>query len=171
MNRPFNKKRFWLIIAILALVEALVCYVVLQREYLFPSDEVSEIYDRYEKVEGIDVSFVKDYKVNDTLFVDVTLLEAKDSVGWTTLQADFHVPVIPEEYRKLLANSSSVDFWLASKKDPTIKTDTIISHNDLIVMSRQRQTICVCHIENKRQADAIMDKQTNELSTSKNTKQ
>ena len=171
MNRPFNKKRFWLIIAILALVEALVCYVVLQREYLFPSDEVSEIYDRYEKVEGIDVSFVKDYKVNDTLFVDVTLLEAKDSVGWTTLQADFHVPVIPEEYRKLLANSSSVDFWLASKKDPTIKTDTIISHNDLIVMSRQRQTICVCHIENKHQADAIMDKQTNELSTSKNTKQ
>ena len=92
MKRPFNKKRFWLIIAILALVEALVCYIAIQWKYIFPSNEVSEIYARYEKVEGINVSFVKDYKVNDTVFVDITLLEATDSVGWVTLKKDFDIP-------------------------------------------------------------------------------
>lgn len=101
MNRPFNKKRFWLIIAILALVEALVCYVVLQREYIFPSEEVSEVYTRYADDESIDASFIKGYRVNDTLFVDVTLLQAKDSACWERLVEDFglteSVRVIPDK--------------------------------------------------------------------------
>ena len=169
MNLPRNIRRFWLWVGIALLIELAAITLWKRWYWFFPTHAVSEVYTRYADTDGINVVFFKDFKVNDTLSLDVTLLEAKDSAGWTTLQADFHVPVIPEEYRKLLANSSSVDFWLASKKDPTIRTDTIISHNDLIVMSRQTQTICVCHIENKRQADAIMDKETNELSTSKNT--
>lgn len=155
-----------------ALLIELAAFTLWKRWYwFFPTHAVSEVYTRYAGTDGLNVVFLKDFQVNDTLFVDVTLLEAKTDSAWVVLQSDFHVPIIPEEYRELLANSSSVDFWLASKKDPTIRTDTIISHNDLIVMSRQKQTISVCHIENKRQADAIMDKKTNELSKSKNTKQ
>ena len=89
MKRTFNKKRFWLIVALLALVEVLVCYVVLQGRYLFPSEEVSEVYSRYANDESIDASFIKGYRVNDTLFVDVTLLEAKDSAAWERLVEDF----------------------------------------------------------------------------------
>ena len=159
----------WVGVALLIEVAA---FTLWKRWYwFFPTHAVSEVYTRYAGTDGLNVVFLKDFQVNDTLFLDVTLLEAKTDSAWVVLQSDFHVPIIPEEYRELLANSSSVDFWLASKKDPTIRTDTIISHNDLIVMSRQKQTISVCHIENKRQADAIMDKKTNELSKSKNTKQ
>jgi len=156
----------------IALLIELAAIMLWKRWYwFFPTHAVSGVYTKYAGTDGLNVVFLKDFQVNDTLFVDVTLLEAKTDSAWVVLQSDFHVPIIPEEYRELLANSSSVDFWLASKKDPTIRTDTIISHNDLIVMSRQKQTISVCHIENKRQADAIMDKKTNELSKSKNTKQ
>ena len=166
--RP-KPKQLLTVIIILAMV--LLALAVRLWPRTVPYAQCSDLYKRYAAVDDIDATFIKGYQVNDTLFLDVTLLEAKTDSAWVVLQSDFHVPIIPEEYRELLANSSSVDFWLASKKDPTIRTDTIISHNDLIVMSRQKQTISVCHIENKRQADAIMDKKTNELSKSKNTKQ
>ena len=117
MNRPFNKKRFWLIIAILALVEALVCYVVLQREYLFPSDEVSEVYTRYADDESIDASFIKGYRVNDTLFVDVTLLQAKDSAGWERLLNDFHLENVIDTSAYRQPHSFSIS--MVSPKDPT----------------------------------------------------
>ena len=117
MNRPFNKKRFWLIIAILALVEALVCYVILQREYLFPSDEVSEVYTRYADDESIDASFIKGYRVNDTLFVDVTLLQAKDSAGWERLLNDFHLENVIDTSAYRQPHSFSIS--MVSPKDPT----------------------------------------------------
>ena len=117
MNRPFNKKRFWLIIALLALVEALVCYVVLQREYLFPSDEVSEVYTRYADDESIDASFIKGYRVNDTLFVDVTLLQAKDSAGWERLLNDFHLENVIDTSAYRQPHSFSIS--RVSKEDPT----------------------------------------------------
>lgn len=136
-----------------------------------PFDQCSDLYKQYVAVEGINATYIKDYKVNDTVFVDVTLLEAKTDSAWTVLQTDFNVPIIPEEYRELVASYSSVDFWLASKNNHRDRTDTIISHNDIIVMSRQMQTICICHIENKRQSDAIVNKEIHDLKTSKTIKQ
>ena len=52
-EKTFNKKRFWLIVAILALVEAAILCLVLQWKYIFPSREVSDLYTHYEKVDGV----------------------------------------------------------------------------------------------------------------------
>lgn len=158
-------KRAWLITIIICLVILGGGAAVLLLPQVVPFDQCSDVYKRYADMDGIDATFIKDYKVNDTVRVDVTLLEAQTDSAWTILQTDFNVPILPEEYRELVASSNSVDFWLASKDNPKDRTDTIISHNDIIVMSRQMQTICICHIENKRQSDAIMDSKTHELST------
>lgn len=156
----------------IALLIELAAFTLWKRWYwFFPSYSVSELYTKYAGTEGLDVAFVKDYRVNDTVFVDVTMLEATTDSAWIMLQNDFNIPIIPEEYRELVASSNSVDFWLASKDNPKDRTDTIISHNDIIVMSRQMQTICICHIENKHQAIAIMNKETHDLKTSKKFKQ
>jgi hypothetical protein len=166
MKRPFNKKRFWLIIAILALVEALVCYIAIQWKYIFPSNEVSEIYARYEKVEGIDVSFVKDYKVNDTVFVDVTLLEATDSVIWTTLKKDFEVPNPPPDVQQFIDNGEDLIYVKVIPKSTT--TDTILDSysNNLLAISHLKRTLTVFHIKNKEELNAVRhynyDKSTNQ---------
>lgn len=136
-----------------------------------PFDQCSVAYQTYANQPGIRAAFIKDYRINDTVKVNVTLLEAQTDSAWTILQTDFNVQIIPEEYRELVASSNSVDFWLASKDNPKDRTDTIISHNDIIVMSRQMQTICICHIENKHQAIAIMNRETHDLKTSKKFKQ
>lgn len=158
-------KRSWFITILFCLLLLGSGGAVLILPQVVPFSQCSDVYKRYAKMDGVDATFLKDYKVNDTVFVDVTLLEAKTDSAWTILQTDFNVPIIPEEYRELVASSNSVDFWLASKDNPKDRTDTIIIHNDIIVMSRQMQTICICHIENKRQSDAIMDSKTHELST------
>lgn len=166
MKRPFNKKRFWLIIAILALVEALVCYIAIQWKYIFPSNEVSEIYARYEKVEGIDVSFVKDYKVNDTVIVDVTLLEATDSVIWTTLKKDFEVPNPPPDVQQFIDNGEDLIYVKVIPKSTT--TDTILDSysNNLLAISHLKRTLTVFHIKNKEELNAVRhynyDKSTNQ---------
>ena len=166
MKRPFNKKRFWLIIALLALVEALVCYIAIQWKYIFPSNEVSEIYARYEKVEGIDVSFVKDYKVNDTVFVDVTLLEATDSVIWTTLKKDFEVPNPPPDVQQFIDNGEDLIYVKVIPKSTT--TDTILDSysNNLLAISHLKRTLTVFHIKNKEELNAVRhynyDKSTNQ---------
>lgn len=136
MKRPFNKKRFWLIIAILALVEALVCYIAIQWKYIFPSNEVSEIYARYEKVEGIDVSFVKDYKVNDTVFVDVTLLEATDSMGWATLKKDFEIPNPSPDFQQRIDRGKDLIY---TKKIPKVTVADTLKKSHPNVSSNSRE--------------------------------
>ena len=57
-----------------------------------PLEECSEVYKRYHKMEGVRATYVKDYPVNDTLTVGVTLLEATDSAGWERLMERFGAP-------------------------------------------------------------------------------
>ena len=59
-----------------------------------PLDECSELYRRYCDVPGIRAAFIKDKKINDTVFVDVTLLQAMDDSAWCVLQKDFNLPAI-----------------------------------------------------------------------------
>lgn len=166
MKRPFNKKRFWLIIAILALVEALVCYIAIQWKYIFPSNEVSEIYARYEKVEGIDVSFVKDYKVNDTVFVDVTLLEATDSVGWATLKKDFDIPNPSPNFQQRIDSGKNMIGVKIIPKSIAVDTTSKEYPNNLLAISYLNHTLTIFHIKNDVEKHAVkyhnFDKSTNQ---------
>ena len=158
MNRPFNKKRFWLIIAILALVEALVCYVVLQKEYLFPSDEVSEVYSRYADDESIDASFIKGYRVNDTLFVDVTLLQAKDSAGWATLKTDFSIPDLPPDFQQIIDNGNELILTkkIPRQQDP-LQQDTSGMIYDMAAIALQMHTVSIFHTKNLDERLAVVN--------------
>jgi len=161
-EKTFNKKRFWLIVAILALVEAVILCLALQWKYIFPSREVSDLYTRYENVAGIGVSYIKDYKVNDTVFVDVTFIEATTDSAWNVILNDFNMPVIPEEYRELVEKNSSIEFNLISKEDPQ-KIDEDIDNNDVLVLSRQKHSVCIFHINNKIQRNAIIRNKLDEI--------
>lgn len=156
MKRPFNKKRFWLIVAILALVEAAILCLALQWKYIFPSKEVSDLYTRYENVDGVDVSFIKDYKVNDTVFVDVTLLEATDSMGWATLKKDFEVPNPPPVAHQFIDNGEDLISVKLIPKSTT--TDTILKPypNDVLAISHLKRSLIVFHTKNNDEVHAVI---------------
>ena len=82
--------------AIIFLAIVLVALAVRLWPRTVPFDQCSDLYKQYANVEGIDASFIKDYKVNDTVFVDVTLLEATTDSAWQALCADFAISDIVE---------------------------------------------------------------------------
>lgn len=116
-----------------------------------PFDQCSDIYKRYVGVEGIDVSFIKDFKVNDSVFVDVTLLEAKDSAGWAALKHDFSVPELNAELQAIIDNGENLIFSqiLAPSHYPiSIHSDTILF--DILATSYYSHTLAIFHGKNKK---------------------
>ena len=118
----------------------------------------SEVYKRYSRVEGVRATYVKDYRINDTLTIGVTLLEATTDSGWAVLQEDFNVPVVPKEYEELFCgDSNKVSVEGVPKKVPLyFGEDTI--YNDLIVTSRYRRTIAHFVITSREQKRLIINK-------------
>ncbi len=127
-----------------------------------PFDQCSVAYQTYANQPSIRAAFIKDYRINDTVFVDVTFIEATTDSAWNVILNDFNMPVIPEEYRELVEKNSSIEFNLISKEDPQ-KIDEDIDNNDVLVLSRQKHSVCIFHINNKIQRNAIIRNKLDEI--------
>ncbi|MBP5758209.1 MAG: hypothetical protein J6W45_02265 [Bacteroidales bacterium] len=163
MTSRKNIVKFWGIFCIL-LALALGAITLAHRWHrIFPSDEVSDIYLRYRDTDGLDVSYVKKYRVNDTVLVDVTLIETGDTVLWDCLCEDFHIPSIsklPEELRSKYLSDDTFGYRVeesSQRSEP---------RRDLIVYSRKNMSICVFHSLDNKQYDAIIDREIDKLSGS-----
>ena len=158
MKREFDKKRFWIIVGIIAVCEVFAVYLVTRWKYLFPKYEVSEVYTRYASTPGVDASFVKDYRVNDSVFVDATLLEATTDSGWAQLLHDFNLEPPTQEMIDFLG-TDFVEVWLAPKKDYSLPMDSITLNNDLLTVLWVECKICVFSIEDKQQLVLLLRNQ------------
>ena len=155
MTRPFNKKHFWLIVGVVAFLEVLIICLVLQWKYLFPSREVSELYARYADVEGVEASFIKDYRVNDSVFVDVTVLEASSDSAWAVLKKEYKVPALTPKQKIDMENGSPcIAFCGLHKKDERAK---YTNENTLVVAMHNNSTIYVFYSKTSEHCNAIMD--------------
>ena len=83
-------KRTDLITLLLCIFMIGVALLVVRCPRTVPYEQCSEVYKRYSKVEGVRATYIKDFRVNDTLTVGVTLLEATDSAGWEHLLNSFN---------------------------------------------------------------------------------
>ena len=147
----------------IALLIELAAFTLWKRWYwFFPSYSVSELYTKYAGTEGLDVAFVKDYRVNDTVFVDVTMLETKDSLMWDSLKKDFKIMDIPKELEEQLKNNNSVEYIMIPKYC-VIEKNSTENMKDICAFSRQNKTICVFHIYNKEKKRAIIKTKIKEL--------
>ena len=159
-------KRAWLITIIICLVILGVGGIVLFLPQVVPFDQCSEVYKRYADMDGVDATFIKDYKVNDTIFVDVTLLEATDSVGWTTLKKDFDIPDPSPDFQQII--DSGEDLIYVKLIPKSIITDTILNSypNNLLAISHVKRSLTVFHIKNDVEKQAVknhnFDKSTNQ---------
>lgn len=142
--------------AIIFLAIVLVALAVRLWPRTVPFDQCSDLYKQYANVEGIDATFIKDYKVNDTVFVDVTLLEAKDSVGWATLKKDFEVPNPPPVAHQFIDNGKDLIGVKLIPKSTT--TDTILNSNpnNVLAFSHLKRTLTVFHTKNKAEEHAVL---------------
>ncbi len=119
----------------------------------------SEVYKRYSRVEGVRATYVKDYRINDTLTIGVTLLEATTDSGWVTLQEDFGLPVIPKEYEAEFCGDSNKVTVKSFPKSIPLYTDGDTLVDDIIAISRYKHTIAHFVIQNREQLKLIIHKQ------------
>ena len=151
-----KKNNLICVVLFVTVVVAMLAWGYLAR--VVPYWQCSEVYKRYSRVEGVRATYVKDYRINDTLTIGVTLLEATTDSGWAVLQEDFNVPVVPKEYEELFCgDSNKVSVEGVPKKVPLyFGEDTI--YNDLIVTSRYRRTIAHFVITSREQKRLIINK-------------
>ena len=159
-------KRSWLITILFCLLLLGGGGAVLLLPQVVPFSQCSDVYKRYAKMDGVVATFIKDYKVNDTIFVDVTLLEATDSVGWTTLKKDFDIPDPSPDFQQII--DSGEDLIYVKLIPKSIITDTILNSypNNLLAISHVKRSLTVFHIKNDVEKQAVknhnFDKSTNQ---------
>ena len=119
--------------------------------------EPSDLYRRYEHADGISAAFVKDYRVNDTLTLDVTLLQATDSAGWQQMMHDFRINPSAESL-SALNKDQDVLVYLPSEYIGNKK----INDNEVAVASYSYHYTCIFHCNNTASkiliSDAIWDR-------------
>ena len=131
-----------------------------------PFEQCSEIYQKYANVEDVSASFIKDYKVNDTVYVDVTLLEATDSVGWVTLKKDFDIPNPSPNYQQRIDSGKNMIGVKIISKSIAVDTTSKEYPNNLLAISYLNHTLTIFHIKNDVEKHAVkyhnFDKSTNQ---------
>ena len=121
-----------------------------------PYDQCSDIYKHYAGVEGIDASFIKYFKVNDSVFVDVTLLEAKDSASWAVLMHDFPGPDLSDELQQISICRENLVFTRLISHDDYIPTTTSDSNRHyLLAISPYLHMLTIFHITNDDESHAV----------------
>jgi hypothetical protein len=154
------KKSSIYIIFVLVVVAAIVVGLAVRYvPSVVPYWQCSEVYKRYSKVEGVCASYIKDYRINDTLTVGVTLLEATDSAGWKYLLQAFNIPQEMIELEEI-----DVWTWKAFKNHPEeaynlTVNDRQVEQSDLeiVSISMKNQDICVFHTQNEQEHNEVFN--------------
>ena len=164
MIRSRHIRRFWLWVGIGLLIELAVLTLWKRPYWFFHSDEVSEYYTRYAGAEGINAAFVKDYRVNDTLRLDVTVLEVTDSAVWEQVCGELGVMTtaeIPEEDRDFFLEPGGFESFVL--RDTLTVRGKPTPLRTVFVIQRFERTLCIFHRVSEAQYDAIMRKNIDEL--------
>lgn len=149
-----HKKRHIIVVVSLLLIAAAVPPLAIWWHRIFPTHEVSELYSRYENVDGVEASFVKDFQVNDTLFVDVTLLQATTDSAWAIFRKEFRLMGYPPENK--IGGGKDISYKYIPKNKYNETTDTAnILYNDCLAIDYTDRVILVFHIADERTQTAI----------------
>ena len=126
--------------------------------------QASDVYYRYKDTPGVNAAYIKDYRVNDTLTICATLLEAVDSTGWASLKKEFKIEALLDSIQgHNEINETSRSIRLAPKKDYNLPTDSTLTNNDLIITLFFNHIICIFHTKDREQNHAIYKKQFNDM--------
>ena len=121
-----------------------------------PPEECSELYRAYMDTPGVDATFIKDFQVNDTVTVDVTMLQATDSAGWEMLMTDLNFSDEIKEAINLWRQHNFVLMRFFPKGHMDLPPDTVFLNNDILAIDWAEQTLAIFHITDRIQSKAII---------------
>jgi hypothetical protein len=161
MTHTSHKSHLWLWL-VLGMLLVLAVLTLWHRWYwFFPNRAASSVYVKYHGTDGLKVAFVKDFPLNDTVSIDVTLLQATTGPAWQRLKDDFGYLSHDQEYEDKRGN---IDYKFSPKKNYSQPMDqSCFLNNDGIVFSHKEKIICVFHFCRQFQREAFLDWQFNAM--------
>ena len=160
------KKKDNIICLSICLVGLLASLAIVYFRYTVPYWQCSEVYKRYHKVEGVEAAYVKNFPINDTLTVAVTLLQAADSAGWAYLLQAFNIPADMVVAAK--ANPAfDIWVWKALRNQPEKRYEEMEADRqrgedepeiEIVAISTKTQKISVFHTKNAQERSTIFNK-------------
>lgn len=153
-------KHRWVIVCLVALLCAGAVAVVKYRHSIWGGVMVSETYSHYVDNTDVEATFVRDFRVNDSVAVDVTLLRAKNDKMWMELKSRFcniNIDEVPEQYRDLVLNGDGicVNKYPANRPDLPV-TDTTTADIELALADKRKKTVYVFHAGTMERASIIL---------------
>ena len=123
--------------------------------------QCSKTYWKYAKQDDIKQEYVCNYQVDDTTFVDVTLLHATTDSAWVSLCLESLHYDYPDDKKENVIHGNSVTQYISSKDDirTTVIPNDTNSYNLVYITAKQKYVI-IFHTENKTQLSIILDKIT-----------
>ena len=112
----------------------------------------SKLYQQYAKRPGLTVANVEGMRLNDSVRVDVTLIQADSPEAWQQLAQEFDV-----------RGYGTVVSWLGTVNNPVQRTKWTGKPVLRVIASHKRQTIAFYHINDETQYDALLDYQLNNI--------
>ncbi len=134
----YSRRRFWLLALAIAIFAAGLAAFVRYREFLFPSRTAHLIYNHYAGDSTLHSAYVLNYKLDDTLVVDVTVLQATTDSAWNLIEREFIA--LPKEF------ICEFDTTL-----PIIRVAYLEPYDDTCIMSAiyAQKTVYIFSSENK----------------------
>lgn len=150
-------KRPWLITSIIIAAMLVWAVAVVRCPRTVPLDECSDVYRHYAGSTDIEASYIKNYHINDTLTVPVTILRARNDSGWSRMEEELNIIEPPHEILEEMGENL-VSMKLVPKHDYTLLPDTV-GLNDQCAIYWKEMTIVYFHVATQEQADIVMKKQ------------
>ena len=123
--------------------------------------QCSKLYWQYRDQGGIEASYVRDYPVDDTTLVDVTLLHATTDSAWVKLCQETFSYNYPDSIKEEILHGKAVTLRVASEdniRKTVIPTDT--TRCNVVFYSAKTKHLIVFRTENKAQVLKINNKIT-----------
>lgn len=108
----------------------------------------SDLYHRYASLAGTTVAQVSGFKLNDSVRIDVVMVQSDSDKDWHMLAERFGI-----------ADSTGVTSWLGDAQHPEQRTRWEGKPVVRVVASSGRRTIGLYCLKDERQYDALIDYQ------------
>lgn len=152
-------KRMWLLTLALSLLAVLAAVAWRCWPRTVPLSQCSEVYRRYHDTPGIQASFIKNKQINDTLRLDMTILEAEDSLAFANMlksmgKSDEYITDI----LSLGGNTDKCYSGTFRRRELGSLGDSDDANNEVRSVFPVRMTVAIFHTRTAEELKAVLQK-------------
>ena len=158
------KSKRLIVFLLLAVVVSAMAVLLKYRRTVSHTQKENIFIEHYEGNSGIVPSFISNMRINDTLAIDATILQAVDSASWCLLCTEFKVKDLDSTNVEKIKNGRDVfAFHKMGFYYPTFMEEDTLYKNYMVYISHLNHTITIFHLERPEDRNGIIDKAVDEI--------